>query len=209
MKTIIELLGVIAWPATVIIAIILLKKEIHALLARLTKVKVKDIEAEFRESMKKLEQAEESSAAPSAEAKRKFIQGVDADRFTRLLQVSTRAAITEAWIEVERASALVAKTLGVLEGRQPIASIVLKMLMDENLFKPQMLEAYYTARRLRNEASHFPEFSISTDEAEKYIAFCLDLAARITAADTILKGKSQQGGGGYGSAAAGSPSPDR
>ena len=111
MKTIIELLGVIAWSATVIIAIILLKIEIHALLARLTKVK--------------------------------------------------------------------------------------------------MLEAYYTARRLRNEASHFPEFSISTDEAEKYIAFCLDLAARITAADTILKGKSQQGGGGYGSPAAGSPSPDR
>jgi hypothetical protein len=82
MKTIIELLGVIAWPATVIIAIILLKKEIHALLARLTKVK-------------------------------------------------------------------------------------------------------------------------------KYVAFCLDLAARITAADTILKGKSQQGGGGHSSPAAGSPSPDR
>lgn len=199
MKTIIELLSVIAWPATVIIAIVLLKEELHALLARLTKVKVKEVEAEFRESIKKLAQAEDSSAPTNAEAKRKFIQGVDADRLSRLLQVSTRAAITEAWIEVERTSALVAKTLGVLEGRQPIASIVLKMLLEENLFTPQMLEAYYTARRLRNEASHVPDFSISIDEAEKYIAFCLDLAARISAADTILKGKSQPQACGYAS----------
>ena len=192
MNTLIQLLNVIAWPATVIVVILVLKKEIHALLARLSRVKVKEVEAEFRENMKKLELAEESSQSPNPEAKRKFIQGVDADRFTRLLQVSTRAAITEVWIEVERASEQVAKTLGVLEGRQPIVSIVLKMLMEENLFSPKMLEAYYTARRLRNEATHFPEFTISIDEAEKYISFCLDLAARISAADTILKGKSPQ-----------------
>src|SRR5690349_11059570 len=96
-----SVIGSLAWPATVLCVVLLLRKELIALLPFLRKLKAGPLEAVFEREVKELK-SETARTLPSPETK-----AVDNDNLRRLYElakVSPRASIVEAWQGVEFAA---------------------------------------------------------------------------------------------------------
>ncbi len=178
----------LAWPVAALVIVWLLKTELTQLLSRLSNLKWKDLEADFSKGVEEFERQVINIGDASREPQPETPESKDAlSRYLQLAQISPRAAISEAWIEVERVTNRLALKLQLHPGRTPATSIVIKMLIEEGLFSREVLNAYYSARNLRNEAAHAPDFNISQQEVERYVELALTLAEKLRAAEVILE----------------------
>ncbi|MDC8748701.1 DUF4145 domain-containing protein [Xanthomonas campestris] len=179
MELVVQLLVGVAWPAAIIWVAMLFKGEIRSVLRRVSQLKYKDLEASFDEGLGKAEAkaAFVGPAAPALPHKPEILSRLE--QLRRIAEVSPRAAILEAWVLVEEAAA----KSGFIQG----ASIprVNPYLFVEELIRLGKLPTGSSAlieqlRKLRNQAAHLPDFSITQDEADRY----LELAAK--ASELIL-----------------------
>lgn len=175
MELLVKLLTGIAWPIAVVWVAYLFKGELRSLLHRMSQLKYKDVEAKFEldlaDAEAKVVQIEKASpsAAPRPEISSKL------EQLRRIADVSPRAAIMEAWVLVEDA----AGRSGFVQG----AAIprVNPHLFVEELVRLGKLPTGSDSlldqmRKLRNQAAHLPDFSLSQDEADRY----LQLASRMS-----------------------------
>ena len=92
----------VVWPITVIAAFLLLKSQLPVLFRFVERLKSRGLEVEFRKDVQQL--SEQSRAALPALA-----SGEQPDesrnRLYAIAEISLRAAILEAWLEVEAAAA--------------------------------------------------------------------------------------------------------
>lgn len=175
MEFVVTLLVGIAWPVAVVWVAYLFKDEIRALLHRMSQLKYKDVEAKFELG---LAQAEAKAIAidipkpfapPSPEVTSKL------ESLRRIADVSPGAAILEAWVLVEEAAGKSGFAQGAAQPR------VNPYLFVEELVRLGKLPAGSEGlldqmRKLRNQAVHLPDFSISQDEADRY----LELASKMS-----------------------------
>lgn len=165
-------LGSVAWPATVITLFLLLKKPILELIPLLQKLKYKDVELEFGLGLQKAEMTAIELLAPDplqlpAEAESVRLEET---RFLELAQLSPRAAVTEAWRDVEQASRQAAKRIGlVLTAREfALPKHAQAKMVQAGLINDQTGKLLDQLRVLRNQAAHAPEFAVSTEAAVEY-----------------------------------------
>ena len=102
-----KLVEALAWPSIVVVVLLFLRKELPSIVRSLRKLKFKDVEMEFGEAVKALA-AETKRAVP--QSKKDFtMMGQSAEsvaaRLLDLSDLSPRAAILEAWLQVEAAAA--------------------------------------------------------------------------------------------------------
>lgn len=179
MDMIVELVKALAWPTTVLVLGGMFREELRAVLSRITHVKYKDIEAKFD---RELQAAEDEAKAlpllpppglpPAPTGKPLPLRPsiVRYDHVVRLISVSPRAAITEAWRELELATSRAAKTVGLdLEAGRIAGTRHIRELVQRDVLPKSVLPVYDRLRKLRNEAAHVADFDISVSEAERYI----------------------------------------
>ena len=167
-----------SWPVTVVIAWLLLRKNISALLPYIQKIKIKDFELDLREAKQEL-----ASVVPSDDA----LVGVSdfSDKRSdlyRLAAISPRSAILESWLELEAA----ASELAVKKTKEtPGAMLAVSPLrMGEYLAKKGMisegeLQFFSRLRELRNKAIHLVDTTISEQEASDYVDMASVMARQL------------------------------
>lgn len=162
-----ELVKTLAWPVTVMILVWLLRKPIRELVPLLTRLKYKDFEVEFGRHMAELK-AEASEELPPREP---VAAGVGEEgALNELAKLSPRAAITEAWRQVEVAALQAARRSDIsLSPTEVTTTRVIRSLEQCRLIDAGKIALLHDLRGLRNQAAHAPDFAISTEAALDYI----------------------------------------
>jgi hypothetical protein len=174
MELLVTLIVGIAWPVASVWIAYLFRGELKALVARISQLKYKEVEAKFEKGLAEAEtevkkvERETPPAFPQPERLSQL------DQLRRIAEVSPRAAIMEAWVLIETAAAG-GFTSGVTIPR------VNPRLLTEHLARTGKIPEESIAlmdklRQLRNQAAHLPDFALSQDEAERY----LELAVKIS-----------------------------
>ena len=111
-----ELVKSLSWPAVILGLAALFRSELRQNLARMSSFRYRNFEISFGEAMKAAE-ALAASAGPAIlkEIDRVPVLAAELARLRRLAGVSPRAAILEAWHEVERVGAEAARVEGLTE----------------------------------------------------------------------------------------------
>lgn len=170
-----EVIEILVWPATVIIVVLILRQPIAKLLQTTKKLKYKELEVEFRESIEKL-QAEAQEILPDETPPGRKLETVQVD-LNELAAVSPTAAVVEAWKSIEISAKAVIQSKGdaldydVATPYELIQHALARgKLMDERHGK-----LFNDLRQLRNKIVHAMDYTFSEEQAKQYI----DLSIRL------------------------------
>lgn len=178
----------LAWPITAVIVAVMFRTEVRNLIRRLSKMKYKDAEAEFREGLSEVTKHVEAGA-PAIEEKNKEprpLSHEDLDRAAAetlayqeklflVARASPRAGILEAWVGLEAA---LLSYLAVSSKDPSIKHLpdAIRVIGQMGVLPKDWLQAIQELRQLKNRAAHDADFTPSADDAKEFIS----LASSIT-----------------------------
>lgn len=179
-----SLVDSLAWPLAIVWLGYVFRSEIRALLGRVSQLKYKDLEAQFEKELSAVE-ADAREALPVTQQRAlddeapTYPPPYD-ERYSQLLRIaeaSPRAALLEAWFEVEAAVAEAAERfqIPVFKGYRPSRKNVID-LIKTGRYDKSVLQVFEDMRQLRNEAAHVPEFQPTGRQIRRYIEVVIDLA---------------------------------
>jgi len=177
----------VVWPLTVVLIVVLLRKPLRELIRdlgrRLRSIKFPGGEAEFSQELAEIKEAADVANLP-------LVEGVptgeplllrveeDTSQWARLVELSPRAAISEAWRWVENVLRKTAKRLDIPESETRSTIALIRALRNRQALSPDTVAIVSDLRGIRNTAVHGMEPEISQSDAIEYIS----LARRIIAA---------------------------
>jgi hypothetical protein len=173
-NTLVQLVSAIAWPLTVIIVALMFRQEIRKIASRISTLSYGDMKAEFEKDLDKLEKdvKELSVKETSINIKHPKNDTVTLDsyeRLSRIAEISPRAAIMEAWRDIEVTTKQVTDAYGISSQGQIVGVRAINELVQKHLLPQSVISVYEQMRRLRSRAAHAADFAISADEAKRYI----------------------------------------
>lgn len=177
-----SVIGSLAWPATLLAVVLLLRKQIAELLPLIRKLKAGPVEAEFEREVKEL-RAEASETLPTPELR--LLEG-ESKRLYELAQLSPRAAILEAWQGIEfsaRRAALQRAGSPIPDMSSPLRLI--RALTQLELLSSEDVALFNDLRGLRNQAIHSPDFSPSFEAVSTYLQLAQSLEAKLAKLATV------------------------
>lgn len=179
-----KLVSALAWPVTIFIIIVLLRKPLKELLPRLLKLKYKDLELSFDKELKEAIEKADTTALPKVDDL--VVDSAIIEKRKRLFVLARnypRAAILEAWLELEASigNALYAQNI-TTKNERTSGKISYKnsaKILFENT--PQYMSYFNSLLDLRNMAVHSgeDEFEIDNKKAVSFIELALRLVAYI------------------------------
>jgi Sec-independent protein translocase protein TatA len=182
-----NLISSLVWPLIVISIVILLRKPlrelIHDLGRRLRSIKFPGGEAEFSQELAEIKEAADVAnlppvaGVPTGESLLLTIEE-DTNQWARLVELSPRAAISEAWRWVENAMRETAKKLGIPQSDTRSTIALIRALGKRETLSSDTVAIISNLRGIRNTAVHGIEPEISRSDAIEYIS----LVRRIIAA---------------------------
>ena len=163
---IIKIIEIIVWPFTVCFGILIFKNDIHTIIQRISTIKYKDLEATLSNSIK---DAEKISKNIKIKKISDNTQNLELEsRLLRILDISPKAAILEAWAEIE-AEAFKKDLVSGTTFKRVLPVKILEYVGKHSKLSAQELELLNDLRVVRNRASHLPDIIIKLGDAEKYI----------------------------------------
>lgn len=176
-------IGSIAWPIALVIIVLVLRRELIALLSRLRRLKYGDAEAEFAEKLREAAQEIGELPAPVHRApKQELTKPSDFEDF------SNNSAVFVSWLEVESAILNLARKADVLRTNMP-ALVAADILLKKELIDHPTYRAIRELLDLRNIAVHPNDARlVSKAEADRFKA----LAGKVAG---ILEDRRQSLGG--------------
>lgn len=178
----------LAWPLVVVLLFWVLRRPLLALLPQVTRLRYKELEADFGRAVAEVEAHVAQALPDSAAARLPAPDGREA-RLAALASVAPGAAVMEAWREVEAA----AKRLIAREQLQPDYQVptpyrlIEQILQHARLLETRHVKLFRELRLLRNKVAHAPDFDPTAEQAVEYVHAACALArfieARVQAAD--------------------------
>lgn len=173
----------LAWPATAVVAALLLRHELRRLLGLIKKLKAGPIEAEFEREVIELRESVPLAPAPDPVAPALTAQKVS---LAQLAEASPRSAILEAWRNVEAVTQRVAAQYQT--SSIPVPSLELRksggamrIIIRSELLSSDWIARYFELRELRNRAAHDHEFTPTVESAVAYIELASRLQSKLEA----------------------------
>jgi uncharacterized protein YutE (UPF0331/DUF86 family) len=172
----------VAWPTAVVLLALMLKKPIAELIPFLRKPKYKELEVEFSREVAELK-AETTITTPTKE-NQKITEVASENRLLQLVNFSTRAAVMEAWLEVESAATAVASSFWNEPPNETIRNYpkLGEYLLQCKVINHKQLETFNKLRQLRNKAAHAEDLNLSESDARTYVELASALTAHIRSA---------------------------
>jgi len=168
----------LAWPATALIALLLVRKILISLLPLVRTLKYSELEVSFgREIAAVREAADDAAIRPSAEGSRPQVW----EDLMRLAAVRPRSAIRGSWRQVESAMARVAKAreLQVAEGVWSMPMVLGSLMLNAGFMSDAQYGLLSRLRRLTSEAERAPVDGLSADDAAEFVGLALRLAGSL------------------------------
>jgi hypothetical protein len=154
--------------------VLVLRKPIRGLLPLLQRLKYKELEIEFGRRVEEVKQelAQElppGAAQPTPEPANSAL--------LRLAEVSPRAAVLEAWREVELAALEAARKVGGEAFRNRTLTFeAIRVLERSESLDRNIIGLLRDLRGLRNQAAHAPDFALTKESALEYAESALAVA---------------------------------
>lgn len=176
-----KIIGEISWPITVVVLVIILRKNIAELLTSLTKLKFKDLEMDFQrlaESAAKLPPAQ--PPPPDEKPVSRAIYASFEDQIFDVVERAPSAAILLAWASVETSMSSAVAGMAISaeppQYRSPVHN--LEQLQKYTELSQEVAHTINEMRMLRNKVAHDEKqrIRISQDSALSYA----ETAIRIT-----------------------------
>ena len=167
-----EMTKALAWPATLIVALLLLRKPLVSLIPFIRRLKFKELEMEFSEQVQALK----------SEAKIDETLEIDTPAMN-ILSFSTRAAVLEAWIELENVATSLAASFWRSSNTSPFKNYAKlgHYLHQCGVLNDSQLKSFEKLRKLRNQLVHTEEVELTENDAKAYIMVASNLASQIRA----------------------------
>jgi hypothetical protein len=176
------LVSALAWPITLLIVILLLRRPIIELIPALRKLKLKEFEIEFREKISEL-QPKISGGVQFANEKiveEKIPLLKPLSYYHDLAQVSPRAALMEVWMEVETAASDLYYRHFAGTEVHGTPSQMLNFFLSKNLISKIDFTKAKNLQELRNKAAHQIDISeIGSDLIDAYVDAAFDIAKKL------------------------------
>jgi len=174
------IIGSLAWPASLLVALFMLRGPIAELLPSLRRLRYKELEVDFGKELEKIE-AVMDTVEEKTQPKGELPVGVQpeplpktrTELLEKLADLSPNAAILESWRNVERTLDFYFSSRGIERPRS--GQTILGHLDYDPNFPPQLVSAYQELRLLRNRAAHDRE-NLTAKHAKEFSA----LADRLT-----------------------------
>jgi hypothetical protein len=174
MDKLVQLISALAWPATVLSLAMIFRHELRRAASRLSSLQYKDFKAGFERDLKRLEgevqalpaEVRVPTDAPASENKAALSSY---DRLVRIAEISPRAAIMEAWRDIEVTTKKVADAHGLSVDGAVAGVKAIRDIVGRGLLPRSVIGVYEQMRRLRARAAHAADFAIDSEEAERYI----------------------------------------
>lgn len=173
-------ISALAWPCSVVVVFCLIRKPLLELLPQLSRLKIKDVELEFRKvlgAVKKTSLTAKEAKGSASDLLR------PREYYSRLAEVSKRSAIMEAFMEVEVAASdayakLVRPGLKVFVNPRQIADY----LRSQQMISDDDYRTITELSNLRNRAAHeIGQFDINDELVQEYVDVALEMASKIRA----------------------------
>ena len=171
-----ELVKALAWPVTVLVIFLAIRRPLLDLIPLLRRLRYKGIELDFDRQIQELavELRQELPAGFGVEGTGEpFIE-----HMVELSQLSPRAVVPESWLRLEYAAMQASKRHGLeLTSRELKTPLLLgEALENAGILNERTLAIYHRLRNLRNAAAHASDFSFDPDSALEYADLALRLA---------------------------------
>lgn len=183
MDYVIRLLEAVAWPVAIVWLGYIFRGDIQRLLKRVNQLKYRDLEANFE---KELAAAEEEAKKYTLVKKTSEPIGDEPlypppydelyERLLRIAEESSRAALLEAWTEVEVSLGDAADRCDVYNSKHIAPRRLLMELISRGFYPKTVLPLFEDLRALRNEAAHATEFIPSRQQTRRYLQLAIELA---------------------------------
>lgn len=178
MEYFVEIIQAIAWPVSVIWLGYIFRSEVRQLLSRMSSLKYKDVEANFERDLAEAENNAKNIVVSTLPSSGQELS--QKEQLFRIAEVSPRSAVVEAWTLIETAAIKNGLTSGsAIQRTNP--KMIVEYLTNSGKFSPESISLIEKLRRIRNQASHMPDFAISQNEAERYLELAVQSAGVINA----------------------------
>ena len=156
-----SLVSSLAWPAIIVFAVSLFKKPLSALIGRIRSIERGEdgnVKFSFEEILAEIPISKDDIVID------------ENSNIKRLAAVSPKAAVLEAWIEIEKAAKEKMASLPI-EGkdRQWLKRDPISFFTYKNIFPPSVESDLQRLRFLRNQIVHANDQAISEDDALRYV----------------------------------------
>lgn len=169
-------IAALAWPITAIVIFLLLRRPLLGLFPMIQRLRFQGVELDFTRQV----QALAVEARRELPAMRGVLNAEEQlrDHWIELAQISPRAVVLEAWLQLEKAAIESARRNGLnLKSAEQKSPLVLGQALEQaGILEENTPGIYHQLRNLRNAAAHASDFSFTADSAIEYA----DLAARLT-----------------------------
>ena len=179
----------VAWPATLIVLVWMLREPLRRVLLTITSLKYKDLEVDFGRELKELE--EKAKVINITPINRTALPSPAKDEPSQILADAERLAadfpgpaVALAWSAVESTLMQAVMRLAISPDYPSDNSAYknTKLLAGQGLLDTQTLEVFERLRNLRNIAVHGGGgVQISFDEAREYVAIARGVVEKLTA----------------------------
>jgi hypothetical protein len=159
----------LAWPVVALVAVIVFRRELSRLLARLEHVKAFSVEAQFGQQLSDLKTLVEPTRAKDAPTSTAAGTPL-VDGLAPVAKIAPATAIVDAYTRVEEALRQLLVMKGVTKVYQTSTPELVRLAAGTNLLTPQTVQAFLGLGVLRNLAIHGGDTEISTEKAMEYLA---------------------------------------
>jgi len=180
---IVGLARALAWPCTVLGIALVFRHQIALLLPDVSQLRYKDFEVQFGRKVATIKAEAEQAKLPSLpdEHERPVrIIGPRKSEFgylSELVEIAPKAAVMEAWREVERAVGDTAKRLALPPAKMNRDAV--RQLIASGRIDATLVRIIDDLRNLRNTVAHTAEIEVSLDDSEEYLKLALRVIGAI------------------------------
>lgn len=174
-----KIIDSLAWPASILFVLFLIRGELPMIARSLKKLKYKDLELEFEKSAQEI--VEKAKLSLPETSKNIQLSGQSQneliDRLISISELAPRSAILEAWLVVEAAAVDIVKKKGISAFTSHPGPMRLRdyLVKGELLNKDQQV-VFEQLRKLRNDAVHVADAEFTRKAVDDYIASALQMA---------------------------------
>jgi hypothetical protein len=171
-----QVISSIAWPVTVLACVLLLRRQVSALVPLLRSVKYSDVEIHFGREVAELAKSAAAAALPSTIPNDTSNQWED---LTNAAKVRPRTAVRQAFTRVHEAMIELAdrKQIEISETARTMPMVVGAFLLGAGAITTEQYDLLSKLRLLLDEAERAGPDSISTESAAEFINLAFSLTA--------------------------------
>jgi hypothetical protein len=173
-----QIVSSLAWPATVLTCIFLLRRHLLAVIPLVRTVKYSDVEIRFGQEVAELKRTTDIAELPAQPTNPKHNQW---ESLSRLADVRPRTAIRGAWNQVEQSIRGLAKKKDteITDAAEGMPMVIGAILLNQGGISSDQYELMQKLRILYHDAERAEPDSITADSAAEYVGLALRLAASI------------------------------